>query len=257
MSLQRTLTTIFEPTSQENAIYSSIFVSLNIFVFSLIIIEMTQPSSLFVRLLELIFAAFFTFEYIARLRFRPQLRTALGLLGIIDIIVILSLITPMFIGNLAILRFIRSIYDAWKRAPHEHVSHEISFIDRNRQLIVGILNFVIFLFVMTILVLASQKGINTEINSYLDAFYFTVSTLTTTGFGDITPVGQGGRMISVVIMILGITLTFRLARAAFRKRKVLYTCPDCGLKAHDLDAFYCKHCGHIVRNEEEMDDLLV
>ena len=57
---------------------------------------------------------------------------------------------------------------------------------------------------------------NDQINNYADALYFTVTALTTTGFGDITLQGTSGRLLSVVVMIVGVTLFLRLAQVLFR-----------------------------------------
>ncbi|MGE3248086.1 MAG: potassium channel family protein, partial [Beijerinckiaceae bacterium] len=70
--------------------------------------------------------------------------------------------------------------------------------------------------------------------------------LTTTGFGDITMTDTSGRMLAVIIMILGVALFLRLIQTIFRPQKVAYPCPDCGLKRHEPDAVHCKHCGHIL-----------
>ena len=59
---------------------------------------------------------------------------------------------------------------------------------------------------MTGVVYETQHWRNPEIANYVDALYFTVSTLTTTGFGDITLEGSLGRLIAVLIMIFGVTL---------------------------------------------------
>ena len=102
-------------------------------------------------------------------------------------------------------------------------------------------------FVATALVFTLQYRRNPDIESYVDALYFTVTTLTTTGFGDITLVGGGGRLLSVAIMLVGVALFFRLAQAIFRPTKVRHTCPSCGLDRHDPDAVHCKHCGETIK----------
>jgi hypothetical protein len=76
--------------------------------------------------------------------------------------------------------------------------------------------------------------------------FFVVTTFTTTGFGDITLAGSAGRMLSVVIMIVGVSLFLNLVRAIFRPAKVRYECPDCGLDRHDPDSVHCKHCGRLL-----------
>ena len=65
---------------------------------------------------------------------------------------------------------------------------------------------------MTGIVYETQSAHNKQIVNYADALYFTVTALTTTGFGDITLPGTAGRLITVVIMIFGVTLFLNLAK---------------------------------------------
>ncbi len=107
---------------------------------------------------------------------------------------------------------------------------------------------IVFLFIMSTVVYIQQKPINDSISSYLDALYFTIATVTTTGFGDTTVVGSSGKLLSIVIMILGVTLLCRLVKSLFVPRQLYTICPGCGLDHHALDAHYCNHCGHKIRN---------
>ena len=104
---------------------------------------------------------------------------------------------------------------------------------------------------MTGVVYETQKFRNNQIGNYADALYFTVTALTTTGFGDITLPGTTGRMITVVIMIFGVTLFLNLAQALFSPPKVRFTCPTCGLQRHDVDAVHCKACGNVLNIPDE------
>ena len=79
---------------------------------------------------------------------------------------------------------------------------------------------------MTGFVYETQHAINPHITNYADALYFTVTALTTTGFGDITLPGTTGRLISVAIMIFGVTLFFGLARAVLRPAQGALPLPD-------------------------------
>jgi voltage-gated potassium channel len=103
-----------------------------------------------------------------------------------------------------------------------------------------------FIFVVTGFVYTSYARTHPGINGYVDALYFTIATLTTTGFGDIVLPGAWGKIISIVTMIAGITLFVRLAQSLFRPYKVTYQCPACGLTRHDLDAVHCKACGALL-----------
>ncbi|MGE4257563.1 MAG: potassium channel family protein, partial [Xanthobacteraceae bacterium] len=97
------------------------------------------------------------------------------------------------------------------------------------------------------LVYETQHYRNPAIHNYADALYFTVTALTTTGFGDITLPGTAGRLLSVIIMIFGVTLFFQLARAVLQPAKVRFECPSCGLLRHDVDAVHCKACGELLK----------
>jgi len=122
---------------------------------------------------------------------------------------------------------------------------------RNEDLAIALVQLAVFLFVMSGLVYETQRWINPEIRNYLDALYFTVTALTTTGFGDITLTGTPGRLLSVIIMIFGVTLFLRLVRALLQPQKVRFRCPDCGLQRHDPDAVRCKACGRVLNIPDE------
>ncbi|BCH32308.1 hypothetical protein MesoLjLc_42380 [Mesorhizobium sp. L-8-10] len=129
--------------------------------------------------------------------------------------------------------------------------HDFVYFRRNEDALVALANLCVFLFVMTGVVFETQHRQNAQIGNYADALYFTVTALTTTGFGDITLEGTTGRMISVAIMIVGVTLFLRLAQVLFRPAKVWHRCPACGLIRHDPDAVHCKHCGTVLHIETE------
>ena len=104
---------------------------------------------------------------------------------------------------------------------------------------------------MTAIVYETQHVTTPEISNYADALYFTVTALTTTGFGDIVLSGTSGRMIAVIIMTCGVSLFLRLIQVMLRPNKVLHRCPHCGLKRHELDAVHCKACGQLLNIEDE------
>jgi voltage-gated potassium channel len=164
-----------------------------------------------------------------------------------DLAAIVSFLAPFAgeaVGFLRVLRTLRLLrsYQLLSRLqadfPHFRAHEEI---------IIAIANFAVFLFVMTGLVYETQHVHNPAIHNYADALYFTVTALTTTGFGDITLPGTAGRLLSVIIMIFGVTLFFGLARAVLQPVKVRFECPSCGLLRHDIDAVHCKACGELLK----------
>jgi voltage-gated potassium channel len=162
---------------------------------------------------------------------------------IIDFIVIASLFVPALIGNFAFLRLVRSLRLLRSYIVARELRRHSRFFVKNEDVIFSALNLLVFIFVVTATVYEFQVPVNDSINNYVDALYFTITTLTTTGFGDVILVGSTGRLLAVVIMIVGVALFLRLVQTIFRPTKVKHECPDCGLSRHELDAIHCKHCG--------------
>ncbi|WP_309643454.1 ion channel [Phenylobacterium sp.] len=159
----------------------------------------------------------------------------------LDLFVLATLLFPLWLFNLAFLRVLR----LWTLIHSEFFWETIGrrYDDtRWEDVTRATATLVTFVFVMTGFVYTSFVR-TPGIDGYIDALYFTIATLTTTGFGDITLPGTWGRIISIVTMLTGITLFVRLAQALFRPYKVRFPCPTCGLQRHDVDAVHCKACG--------------
>ncbi len=173
-------------------------------------------------------------------------RQLLNWITIADAVVIVSLILPVFTGDYATLAFLRVLRAArLARSYHlfETLRRRHRWVRQHEDAIQSAIHMVLFLFVTTALVYVHQADRNPMINSYVDALYFTVATLTTTGFGDITLEGETGKLLSVLVMIVGIALFIRLAQTIFMPARIRHRCPECGLFKHEPDAVHCKHCG--------------
>jgi voltage-gated potassium channel len=164
-------------------------------------------------------------------------------LALLDLAIIVSLFVPATLGNFAFLRVIRALRVLRSYVMTQELRSLSRFFARNEEVIFSAINLLVFIFVVTAVVFVAQHETNPEINNYIDALYFTITTLTTTGFGDVILVGSAGRLLAVVVMIVGVALFVRLVQTIFRPTKVRYECPRCGLTRHDLDAVHCKHCG--------------
>lgn len=167
-------------------------------------------------------------------------------LVLVDLLVILSLFAPMVTESFIFLRVLRTL--KLLRSYHllRELRNEWAFFKAREEVIFAGLNLLVFIFVVSALVYALQVRVNEGITNYIDALYFTITTLTTTGFGDITLSGTTGRLLAVFVMIVGVSLFLRLIQSIFRPRKISHECPDCGLNRHDADAVHCKHCGRVL-----------
>jgi len=196
---------------------------------------------------DIVVALVLTFDYVARFWLdKRKLHFFFHFSNLADLVVIGSLIAHAFVENLAFLRVLRALrllrsYHVLGMLRGRH-----KWVRNHEEVLVSTLNLVVFIFICTALVYVTQDDINPAISTYVDALYFTIATLTTTGFGDITLQGDAGKMMAVLIMVFGISLFIRLVQTVFRPARVRYRCKECGLSRHDPDAVHCKHCGEVL-----------
>jgi voltage-gated potassium channel len=160
-----------------------------------------------------------------------------------DMVAIFSFLAPIVGEGFGFLRILRTLRLLHTYQLAARLRSDSTFFRRNEEAITAVINLIVFVFIMTGIVYETQHWRNPDIANYVDALYFTVTALTTTGFGDITLHGSLGRLIAVVIMIFGVTLFLRLLQTLLRPQKVRFPCPACGLQRHEVDAVYCKACG--------------
>nr|WP_092422604.1 ion channel [Devosia crocina] len=168
---------------------------------------------------------------------------------IVDIFILATLLAPTVFYNLGFLRILR----LWTISQSSIVWRPLHKrkLGAYQETIQAVINLLVFIFVVTGFVYTAFVNQDSGIVGYVDALYFTVTAMTTTGFGDIVLPGTFGKLTAIVIMIIGISLFVRLAQLIFRPAKVHFPCPQCGLTKHDPDAVHCKACGHILNIPDE------
>lgn len=205
---------------------------------------------------EWAFTILFTFEYILRLMsVKRPIRYALSFYGVVDLIAILptylSLFVPgtQFFLTVRILRLLR-IFRILKLAEYTSESRIItSALKASRRKI--------FVFLVAVLTIVTVVGslmyvVEGEEHGFTDiptSIYWAIVTLTTVGYGDLSPQTGLGKFLASIVMILGYGIiavptgivTAELARAA--KPASTQVCPECHAEPHDLDALHCKYCG--------------
>ncbi len=211
--------------------------------------------------LEWTFTIIFTLEYILRLVCikRPGMY-AISFLGIIDLLALIpSFLAILFpaANSLLVLRALRllRIFRIFKLT---HFLSEMQFlkaaikssVKKISIFMLVVLSIVIILGSVMYLVEGRQNGFNT----IPDSVYWSIVTITTVGYGDITPVTTLGKFIASIMMFIGYgiiavptgILTTEMALAARTRGHGHEVCPGCGKEGHDADAKFCKWCGSVL-----------
>lgn len=218
------------------------------------ILESFLPASTTVLAIDIAVGLVLVAEMAIRLRTsRAARRELLHPAGIADLLAVISFLLAPFFAGWGFLRSLRTLRLLRSARLVLHLRQDIPAFRRNQDAVVAAADLLVFIIVMTGVVHATQHRVNPAITNWADALYFTVTALTTTGFGDITLPGTSGRLITVVIMLAGVTLFLRLAQALFRPTKVRFRCEACGLMRHDPDAVHCKACGALLNIRDEGD----
>ena len=245
---------------------------LNLFICAILVIEtypVSEATKQFLWRTEIIIVLFFIIEYAARLYgAKSRFKQLVDIYSVIDLIAILPtlslLILPLFgiTLNFDFVKFIR-VFRVFRIFRFLRFTADPDFFFGSLTLQVLkvvrlLLTILMIFFISSGLFFHVESGINADVRTFGDAFYFTVVALTTVGFGDITPMSEGGRWVTVLMILSGITLIpWQVSRIVKEwvhmasKKEII--CPGCGLRYHDKDASHCKSCGHIIYQEYEGD----
>jgi voltage-gated potassium channel len=122
----------------------------------------------------------------------------------------------------------------------------------SRKILVFLATVFIISIIMGSLVYVVESPVNEKFNSIPQSVYWSIVTITTVGYGDISPVTTVGKILASLIMLLGYAIiavptgivTVELTRSAKNENIWSQACPNCSRQGHDPDARFCKYCGH-------------
>lgn len=209
-------------------------------------------------ILEYVLTFFFTVEYVARVYCSPRPKDyVLSFFGVIDLLSILPPYLSYFMPNARYMILLRS----FRFIRIFRIFKLFSFINEGYILMRSLqksLNkiAVYFLFVLilvtclgTLMFMVESRQPGTQFTDLATSVYWAIVTMTTVGYGDITPITPIGRLLSAFVMLLGYTIiavptgivTATIIDETSEKPKD-GRCPRCGGKVRDSDR-YCSHCG--------------
>jgi voltage-gated potassium channel len=212
-------------------------------------------------ILEWFFTLLFTVEYAARLAcVRKPWRYVLSFYGIVDLLSILPTWLAMFwpeahalidVRVLRLLRLFRILKLSAMMSEYQMLGQAL-YASRRKILI--FLSVVMMIVIVLGSLMYVVEGPGNGFSSIPTSIYWAITTLTTVGFGDITPKSDLGRFISSLMMLLGWgtlavptgIVTSELTAQRFMSKPTTRTCHECLTEGHAADAHYCMHCGVVL-----------
>lgn len=248
------------------ALIAMILASVAVVVLSTIPEAKVEPYATILMGLEWLFTAVFTIEYILRLIIvRRPLRYATSFFGVIDLLSIL----PVFIGliipggdkllvvrTLRLLRIFR-VFKLTRYLSEAAILKHALLTSRHKIAVFMTTVLIVVLIASAIMHVVETNAGNDDFKSMPSAMYWAVITMTTVGYGDITPVTPLGKATTTALVLVGYSLiiiptgilTAEMA-GTFKPVVTTRACPSCMLEGHDKDAIYCKRCGEHLESRD-------
>jgi voltage-gated potassium channel len=253
---------IFEADTRSGKTFDIILIIIILFSVGVVMLESIPGRSVLfyhrLNVMEWIVTYAFLVEYIIRLWVvrRPH-KYALSFYGIIDFLAILPLFVGLVFGGthmLVVLRALRllRIFRILKLTRYINEASHLYVALKGSKRKIGIFLFAVIILVIIFgtLMYIIESGINNDFGSIPKSIYWAIVTLTTVGYGDISPVTPLGQFFAGVIMILGYAIiavptgivTSELTRKTAQDITT-QVCSSCLAEGHDKDASFCKFCG--------------
>jgi len=254
---------IFEADTREGKFFD-IFLLVAIFLSVLVVMLESVPQIhddyyLELYIIEWFFTLLFTAEYVLRIWIiKKPLGYVTSFYGIIDLLSILPTYLSIFIigsQSLIVIRGLRllRIFRILKLPRYIGESDFIiESLARSRRKIAVFLFAVMLITIIFGTIMFLVEGPEHGFTSIPTGIYWAIVTLTTVGYGDISPGTVVGQMIASFIMILGYGIiavptgivTAEIARSPLRTNT--QSCPTCGETKHLNNADFCHNCGNLL-----------
>lgn len=209
---------------------------------------------------EWVFTGLFTIEYVLRVVITPKPKSyTLSFLGIVDLISVLPTYLSIFIVGpqyLIVIRGLR-ILRVFRVLKLYHYSRDgvmmlRALIESSRKISVFILSILVLVTILGSLMYVIE-GADSGFKDIPNSIYWAIVTLSTVGYGDISPETPLGKMLASIIMLLGygiiavptgiVTSEFVHARKKEKDENLGVKCKECGAEGHPDNANHCYNCG--------------
>ena len=217
-----------------------------------------KPYATLFNRLEWFYTILFTIEYTLRLiSIRKPWSYVFSILGLIDLLALipsyLSIVIPGA-QSLLVFRALRllRVFRIFKLADFLTEIHFLTTALHNSLRKISI--FLLTVLTLTVILGSIMYLVEKRENGFSnipESIYWAIVTITTVGYGDISPVTPMGKFVASVVMLIGYAIiavptgiiTHDIAVATRQKKELPESCPSCGREGHESDALFCKHCG--------------
>ncbi len=218
------------------------------------------------KILEWVFTICFTIEYVLRLYciYRPS-KYATSFFGVVDLVSILPTYIEFLLPGASALSVVRAmrilrVFRIFKLA--HFVKEGFVIMSAMRASLPKITVFLVFILlivtVMGSVIYLVEGGPGTSFDSIPRSIYWAIVTITTVGYGDISPTTPFGQFLAAAVMIMGyvvIAVPTGIVSAEIASGEHMQfnsqTCRFCAQEGHDDDAIHCKYCGELLQDEDE------
>ncbi|MFZ5430150.1 MAG: ion transporter [Bacteroidota bacterium] len=252
---------IFEADTREGRLFDVALIFLILFSIALVMLDSIQGISgkyhQLLRIAEWIVTLTFTIEYILRIYIvQKPWRYITSFYGIVDLLAIIPTYMGLFVvggQSLIVIRAIRllRVFRILKLTRYTRAGRFLVMaMIRSREKIFIFLFFVLTLVIIFGTIMYIVEGPEHGFTSIPTSIYWAIVTLTTVGYGDISPSTGLGQFLASLIMIIGyaiIAVPTGIVTSEMLSARIhanTQVCSNCLHDRHDDDALFCKKCGH-------------
>lgn len=263
MTKKELYTIIFESDTRDGKLFDTVLIGFILSSILVVIFESLWNGNNYINWglqgLEYLFTAFFTLEYGLRIYCSPNPRRYIfSFFGIIDLLSTLPLYLGFFISGARYLLILRSfrlirvfrVFKLFSFLNEGNLLMQSLWISRAKIGVFFLFVLILNISIGTLMYMVEGGQPDTQFSNIPASIYWSIVTMTTVGYGDITPSTSAGRFLSAAVMLLGYTIIAvptGIVSAAMvseeRHRRKGSPCPHCGRRISEPDARFCPHCG--------------